>query len=160
DFTTDEDKGGASLVALISAPLWRRKFDAAPDVVGKSMNLDDRTYTIVGVLPSSFNLSPGVGIYAFIGQWDAPPLRSRSAALSLHGIGRIKPGVTVAQAQADLDRVMRNLAEAYPATNKGNGAKIDPLMETVTGEVGPILWMLLGAVGFVLLIACVNVSNL
>jgi predicted permease len=160
DFVTDEDKGGASLVALISAPLWKRKFDAAPDVVGKNMSLDDRSYTIIGVLPSSFNLSPSVEIYTLIGQWDAPPLRNRGAALSLHGIGRIKPGVTVAQAQADLDRVMRNLADAYPATNKGNGAKIDPLMESVTGDVRSILWMLLGAVGFVLLIACVNVSNL
>ena len=95
-----------------------------------------------------------------IGQWNNPALQNRSAALGLHGIGRLKPGVTIEQAQADLDRVMRNLADAYPEANRGNGAKLVPLKERMVGDIGPILWMLLGAVGFVLLIACVNVSNL
>jgi predicted permease len=95
-----------------------------------------------------------------MGQWDNPALQNRSAALGLHGIGRLKPGVTLAQAQADLDGVMRRLAEAYPEANRGNGAAIVPLKQRLVGNAAPILWMLLGAVGFVLLIACVNVSNL
>ena len=99
-------------------------------------------------------------VYVPIGQWNNPALQSRGAALGLHGIGRLKPGVTIEQAQADLDRVMRDLAAAYPETNRGNGAKLVPLKERMVGGIGPILWMLLGAVGFVLLIACVNVSNL
>ncbi len=89
-----------------------------------------------------------------------PRFRAAPQRLGLHGIGRLKPGVTIEQAQADLDRVMRDLAAAYPETNRGNGAKIVPLKERMVGDIGSILWLLLGAVGFVLLIACVNVSNL
>ncbi len=159
-FVAGEDESGAGPVVLISAALWQRKFAAAQDVVGKSLTLDDKNYSIVGVIPANFNLLRNVDVYVPIGQWNNPALKSRSAALSLHGIGRLKPGVTVGQAQSDLDRVMRDLAAAYPDTNKGNGAKIIPLKERMVGDIQSILLMLLGAVGFVLLIACVNVSNL
>ncbi|MDQ1558695.1 MAG: hypothetical protein QOD32_1755 [Pyrinomonadaceae bacterium] len=163
-FAPGEDERGAPPVALIGADLWRRKFNSAPDVLGKGINLDDRSYTVVGVIPVGFNLRVNVfrqsDVYVPIGQWETPMLQNRGAALSLHGVGRLKPGVTVEQAQADLDRVMRDLAAAYPATNSGNGAKVLPLKERIVGRLRPTLWMLLGAVGFVLLIACVNVSNL
>jgi predicted permease len=160
-FVPGEDENGASPVAVISAGFWQRKFGAVPEVLEKSLTLDNRTYTIVGVLPASFNLfSSGVDVYVPIGQWDHPGLRSRAAGLALHGIGRLKPGVTIEQAQADLDRVAQGLATTYPDTNKDMGAKIVPLKERVVGNVRPILLLLLGAVGFVLLIACVNVSNL
>jgi len=160
DFAPGEDERGVAPVVLISAELWQRKFNATPDALGKSLTLDDKSYTIVGVLPASFNLYRGTDVYAPIGQWNTPALQNRFAALGLHGIGRLKPGVTLAQAQADMDGVMRRLAEAYPEANRGNGAALVPLKERLVGDVGPILWMLLGAVGFVLLIACVNVSNL
>jgi putative ABC transport system permease protein len=159
-FLPGEDESGAAPVALISEDLWRRRFGSLPNVLEKGATLDDRSYTVVGVIPSSFNLLPGVDVYVPIGQWNNPALRNRGAALGLHGIGRLKPGVTIEQAQADLDRVMRDLAVAYPDTNKGNGAKIIPLKESVVGNIRSILLMLLGAVGFVLLIACVNVSSL
>jgi predicted permease len=160
DFAPGEDEPGAGPVVLISAELWQRKFNSESEVLGKSLTLDDKSYTIVGVLPASFNLYRGIDVYVPIGQWNTPALQNRSAALSLHGIGRLKPGVTLSQAQADLDRVMRDLAEAYPNNNRGNGASLVPLKELLVGDVRLILWMLLGAVGFVLLIACVNVSNL
>ena len=160
DFMPGEDERGAVPVVLISPNLWQRKFLASADVLGKSLTLDDKSYTIVGVLPASFNLYRGIDVYVPIGQWNTPALRSRMAALGLHGIGRLKPGVTLAQAQADLDRVMGDLAAAYPDANRGNGASLIPLKELLVGNVRLILWMLLGAVGFVLLIACVNVSNL
>jgi predicted permease len=160
DFALSEDERGAGPVVLISADLWQRKFSASPDAPGKSLTLDDKSYTIIGVLPASFKLYRGVDVYVPIGQWDNPGLQNRTAALGLHGIGRLKPGVTLAQAQADLDGVMRRLAAAYPEANRDNGAALVPLKERLVGDVGPILWMLLGAVGFVLLIACVNVSNL
>ncbi len=160
NFAPGEDAHGAGPVVLISAELWQRKFNASPDAIGKSLTLDDKSYAIIGVLPASFNLYRGTDVYVPIGQWNNPGLQNRSAALGLHGIGRLKPGVTLAQAQADLDGVMRRLAEAYPDANRGNGAALIPLKQRLVGDVGPILWMLLGAVGFVLLIACVNVSNL
>jgi putative ABC transport system permease protein len=159
-FATGEDERGAAPVVHISADLWQRKFGSAPDAVGKVLNLDDRSYTIIGVIPSSFTLLRGVDVYVPIGQWSNPALQSRAAALGLHGIGRMKPGVTIEQAQADLNRVMSDLAVAYPATNKGNGARVISLKEGMVGDFRSILLMLLGAVGFVLLIACVNVSNL
>jgi predicted permease len=164
NFTLSEDERGAAPVVIISAELWQRKFGAAPDVAGKSLTLDDRSYTIIGVIPASFNLRVSLfrsaDVYVPIGQWNNPALENRGAALALHGLGRLKPGVTIEQAHADLNRVMQNLAAAYPETNKGNGAKILPLKQRMVGGVGQILWLLLGAVGFVLLIACVNVSNL
>jgi predicted permease len=159
-FAPGEDEVGASPVAVISAELWRRKFGAAQDVLGKGLTLDDKSYAIIGVLPANFTLLGNVDVYVPIGQWNNPALKIRSAALGLHGIGRLKPGVTVEQGQVDLDRVMRDLAVAYPETNKGNGAKIIPLRQRLVGDIGATLWILLGAVGFVLLIACVNVSNL
>jgi predicted permease len=159
-FAPGEDEPGAGPVAMISADLWQRKFSAAPDVVSKSLTLDDKTYTIVGVIPANFSLFSGTQVYVPIGQWNNPALKRRSAALGLHGIGRMKPGITIAQAQADLNSIMGRLAETYPDTNRGNGAKVSPLKERMLGGIGPTLWLLLGAVGFVLLIACVNVSNL
>ncbi|MEP6706296.1 MAG: ABC transporter permease [Pyrinomonadaceae bacterium] len=159
-FAPGEDEPGAAPVVMISADLWQRKFGAAPDVVSKGLTLDEKTYTIIGVIPANFSLFPGSDVYVPIGQWNNPALKFRSAALGLHGIGRMKPGVTIGQAQADLSSIMGRLAETYPDTNRGNGAKVSPLKERMIGGIGPTLWLLLGAVGFVLLIACVNVSNL
>src|SRR5688572_9695039 len=159
-FAPGEDDPGAPPLVVISAGLWQHKFGAARDVVGKGMTLDDKSYTIVGVLPSRFPLFTATDVFVPIGQWNSPALKRRGAALGLHGIGRLKSGVTIEQGRADLNRVMLDLANAYPETNKGNGASVLPLKERLIGNIGPILWMLLGAVGFVLLIACVNVSNL
>ena len=160
DFAPGEDEPGAGPVVMISAGLWQRRFGGAPDVAGKSLTVDDKSYTIVGVLPASFTLYRDTDVYVPMGQWGNSGLQNRGAGLGLRGIGRLKPGVTLAQAQADLDGVMGRLAEVYPETNRGNGAALIPLKELLIGDVRPILWMLLGAVGFVLLIACVNVSNL
>jgi predicted permease len=159
-FAPGEDEPGAGPVAMISADLWQRKFGAAQDVVSKSVTLDDKTYTIIGVTPADFSLFRGTAVYVPIGQWNNPALKIRGAGLGLHGIGRLKPGVTVEQAQADLNSVMGRLAETYPDANRGNGSKVSRLKERMIGGIGPTLWLLLGAVGFVLLIACVNVSNL
>jgi predicted permease len=160
DFAPGEDERGAAPVVIISAELWQRRFGASPDTPGKSLTVDDRDYTIVGVLPASFTLYRGTDVYVPMGQWNNTGLQNRSAGMGLQGIGRLKPGVNLAQAQADMDGVMRRLAEVYPEANRGVGAAVIPLKARLVGDVGPNLWMLLGAVGFVLLIACVNVSNL
>src|SRR5437773_3571563 len=159
-FASGEDEPGVGPVVIITADLWDRKFGSATDVLSKTLTLDDKTYTIIGVMPASFSLFRGTDVYVPIGQWNSPALKSRSAGLGLHGFGRLKPGVTLEQAQADLSGVMRRLAVTYPDTNRGNDAKVSSLKARMIGGIGPTLWLLLGAVGFVLLIACVNVSNL
>ena len=159
-FTRDDDKAGGAPVALISSRLWDRKFSSAADITTKSITLDDKSYAIVGVIPVGSSLLRSTDVYVPIGQWTTPSLKNRGAALGLHGIGRLKPGVTLQQAQADLERIMANLAVDYPDTNKGHSSKLVALRERLLGGIEPILLMLFGAVGFVLLIACVNVSNL
>jgi predicted permease len=163
-FEEGEDEIGAGAIALISAGFWNRKFGSRQDVLGKGVALDGRNYTVVGVLPGSFNLQVGgfrpSEIYVPIGQWANPLLPNRAAGLGLHGIGRLKPGVTIEQARADLRRVTEDLAAAYPDADKGIGATLIPLKEQMVGDVRRLLLVLLAAVGCVLLIACVNVASL
>ncbi len=130
-FSPGEDERGREPVVVISAGLWQRKLSSAADAVGKALTLNDKPYTIVGVLPASFSFGTA-DVYVPIGQWNNPGLENRGAALGLHGIGRLKPGVTFEQAQADMDRVSLNLAEAYPDTNKNNKAKAS----ATQGETG------------------------
>ncbi len=141
-----------------------RKFSSTPDILGKNIALDARDYTIVGVIPADFHLDiPGFResqVYTPIGQWSNPLLLKRGAGLGFHGIGRLKAGVTIEQARADMEGVTRSLAEAFPDTDKGITAKVTPLKEQMVGHVRPLLLVLLAAVGFVLFIACVNIANL
>jgi predicted permease len=163
-FAQDEDQVGAGPVALISAGLWQRKFSSASDILGKNITLDAKDYTIIGVIPAKFRLAiPGfreAQVYVPIGQWSNPLLLQRGAGLGIHGVGRLKPGVTIEQARADMEAVTRNLAAAFPDADKGISAKLTPLKEQMIGRVRPLLLVLLAAVGFVLLIACANVANL
>jgi predicted permease len=163
-FAEGEDEIGASPIVLISEGLWNRKFGGAPDVVGQGLTLDGRMFTIVGVVPASFKLQVvsfrASDVYAPVGQWTNPLLPIRAAGLGFHGIGRLKPGVTIQQARADMKRVTADLTAAYPDADTGIGATLMPLKEQMVGYLRPILLVLLAAVGFVLLIACVNVANL
>jgi predicted permease len=163
-FEEGEDEFGASPMVIISAGFWSRKFGSAQDVLGKGLTLDGRSYSIVGVVPASFNLQVGAfratELYVPIGQWTNSALHLRMAGLGIHGIGRLKPGVTIQQARSDMARVTGHLADAYPDADKGIGATLIPLKEQMVGDVRRLLLVLLAAVGFVLLIACVNVANL
>ena len=159
NFTAEDDRNGADPVTIISDRLWARKFNSASDLVDKSITLDDRSYRVIGILPGSFK-GTVADVYVPIGAWSSPALQTRTAALGIHGVGRMKPGVSVEQAQADLNRIMATLAEMYPQANKGHGSKVIALKERLVGDVEPVLLMLFAAVGLVLLIACVNVSNL
>ena len=159
-FLPHEDEPGVTPTVLISHDLWQRKFAGDRDVITRTITLDDKSYYVIGVLPADFRFFQTGDVFVPIGQLDAPALKRRGAGMGLHGIGRLKPGVTVEQGRADLNRIYQSLAVTYPGTNKGNGAAVGSLKQRVTGEIGPTLWMLLGAVGFVLLIACVNVGNL
>jgi predicted permease len=163
-FEEGEDEFGASPIVIISEGFWNRKFGSAQDVLGKGLTLDGRSYSIVGVVPANFTLRVGdfraSELYVPIGQWTNPALHIRMAGLGIHGIGRLKPGVTIQQARSDMARVTGHLAEAYPEADKGIGATLVPLKEEMVGDVRQLLLVLLAAVGFVLLIACVNVANL
>ncbi|HEY1677768.1 MAG TPA: ABC transporter permease [Candidatus Sulfotelmatobacter sp.] len=163
-FAAGEDEVGAAPVAMISAGLWRRKFSSAPDILSKIITLDGKSYPIVGVVPANFHLSiPGFrdgDVYVPIGQWSNPILLQRGAGLGIHGLGRLKPGVTLAQARADMESVTTSLAAAFPDSDKSISAKLVPLKQQMVGGVRSYLTVLLAAVGFVLLIAVANVGNL
>jgi predicted permease len=163
-FVPGEDEIGAAPIAMISTGFWKRKLGASADAVGRTINLDGKSFTIVGVLPAGFDLALGsfrnVDIYVPLGQWSNPLLPKRGAGLGIHGLGRLKPGISIAEARADMEAVTRSLAAAYPDADKGIGAAVMSLKQTMVGNLRLLLLVLLAAVGFVLLIACVNVANL
>jgi len=164
--TAGEDRIGAAPVVLISEGFWQRKLGSSREILGRTLTLDGRGFAIVGVIPASFHVetvSAGLldrDVYVPMGQWNNNALSYRGAGLGIHGIARLKPGVTLEQARADMALVTQNLARAYPDTDRGLGATLVPLKEQIVGRVRPLLLVLLGAVGFVLLISCVNVANL
>jgi len=159
-FRSEEDQAGASPVVVISDALWKRRFASSPDVIGKSITLNGKAHTIVGVATGRIPGLSTTDVYVPIGQWTDPTFRDRHISMGMFATGRLKPGVTIEQARADMDLVAHNLALAYPDSNKGSGIALVPLKTDVVGDVRGILLVLLGAVSFVLLIACANVANL
>ena len=159
NFGAEEEHLGAQPVALIGAGFWQRKFGSSREVVGKTITLNGSQYTIVGVIPASFRLDRSNDVYVPLGQWSEPSFRDRNSHM-IEVEGRLKPGVTLAQGQADMDEVGRNLAAAYPAADSDKEIAVVPLKKDIVGDIQPYLLVLLGAVGFVLLIACANVANL
>jgi predicted permease len=161
NFRTDDDRAGAAPVVMLGGGLWKRKFGSSPDVVGKSIVLNGASYTIVGVVPPSFNFYGSErDLYTPAGQWTDPSFLDRRIEVSAHAIGRLKPGVTLAEAKADMDGISENLAAAYPEADKDIGLNLVSMKQDIVGNVQPFLIVLLAAVGFLLLIACANVANL
>ncbi|MFZ0413745.1 MAG: ABC transporter permease, partial [Candidatus Acidiferrales bacterium] len=160
-FRPEDDQLGAAPVVILGGGLWQRRFASSPDIVGKSIVLNGTSYTIIGVIPPSFTFyGADRDVYMPIGQWSDPMLRDRRIVFSSGMMGRLKPGVTVSEAQADLATVAHSLEVTYPDADKGIGALVASMKQDMVGNVRPFLLVLLGAVGFVLLIACVNVANL
>lgn len=160
-FQSGDDQPGAGPVVVLSGGLWSRKFGSSPDVLGKSLILNGMSYTVVGVIPSGFTFyGQDRDVYTPIGQWTDPSFRDRRISVSAHVIGRMKAGLSLAQAQADMDVISRNLAAAYPVANKQTGITLVSMKQDIVGNVQPLLIVLLAAVGFLLLIACANVANL
>jgi len=160
----EQDHLGGRPEVMISEHLWRTKFSGAPDISGRPMTLNGREYTIVGIVPGSFrldmqNFHTG-DVYIPVGQWTDVLFHERNVAMGMDAIARLKPGVTLQQARADMDRVAHNLAEEYPEANTDIGATVALLKEKIVGEIRPYLLVLLAGVFFVLMIACVNVANL
>ena len=163
-FLPSDGVKGAEPVVILSESLWRSRFGADSAVVGSSISLDKRPFTVVGVMPAAFRFplqGPATDIWIplvqdpLFGGW-----MSRAGGHWLNVLGRLKPGVTLATAQAEMDALSANLAREFPDVNTGWTARLVPFQEELVGNVRPALLVLLGAVGLVLLIACVNIANL
>ncbi|MGA2098923.1 MAG: ABC transporter permease [Candidatus Acidiferrum sp.] len=160
-FRPEEDQLGAAPIVVLGGGFWKRRFGSAPDIIGKPIVLNGASYTIVGVIPAEFTFyGQDRDVYTPIGQWSDPSFRDRRISVSAHSIGRLAPGVTLSQAQADMDGIARNLALAFPVADKNVGIVLVSMKEDIVGNVQPFLLVLLAAVGFLLLIACANVANL
>ncbi|HEV2198023.1 MAG TPA: ABC transporter permease [Candidatus Acidoferrum sp.] len=158
-FLPEEDRIGAPPVAILGYTFWQKHFDGRADVLGSTITLEQKQYTVVGVAPAGFKLyGDEPEIYAPLGQDPAGYLHNR-AAQPVHVVGRLRPGATLAQAQAEVALTGSHLAQAFANTNKGRSLQVKRLQPPV-GDVGSTLWLLLGAVGLVLLIACANVASL
>jgi len=163
-FFPEDGKRGAPPVVIVSENLWRGTLGADPKILGSSIILDKRPFTVVGIMPASFrspfiNSKPEVWIPLvqdpLFGSWMA-----RRGGHWLAVFARLKPGVSIAQAQAEMDAISARLASEYPAENKGWTVRLVPMQKEIVGDVRTALLVLLGAVGLVLLIACANIANL
>jgi predicted permease len=160
-FRPDDDHPGAAPVVILGGGFWKRKFGSSLEIIGKPILLNGTSYTIAGVIPSGFTFyGRDRDVYTPIGQWTDTNFRDRRVDVSSHGIGRLKAGVTLSLAKADMDGIAQNLATAYPEADKAVGITLVSMKEDIVGKVQPFLIVLLAAVGFLLLIACANVANL
>jgi putative ABC transport system permease protein len=158
-FLQEETQPSGPAVAILSHKVWVERFGASREALGRKIMLDDKPHTIIGVLPADF-------------PWLGKPLDGMTpaqfpkrdwrvhAGRFLRVVARLKPGVSLARAQGDMSKIARQLESEYPAFNKNWGVEIAPLADEFAADAGPALWVLMGAVGLVLLIACSNIANL
>ncbi|HEY7789957.1 MAG TPA: ABC transporter permease [Vicinamibacterales bacterium] len=164
-FLPSDARAGAPREALLSDAAWRQWFDADSSAVGRTITLDDQPYTIVGIMPAGFAFEGPADLWTLAphdipGAFPSQDITAVRDARFFYVLGRLNPGVTLAQAGAELRAISNQLALAYPATNAGQVANIIPLRTAQTGDVRPALLVLFGAVIFLLLVACANVANL
>jgi predicted permease len=165
-FQPDDDKADSPEVAVLSYGLWQRRFGGQQDIVGRQLTLNDEKFTVIGIMPPNFQFHiksrSGTGRPAEL--WSILPMRIRPGANErgrfLSSVGRLKDGVSAEQAAAELRTIEARLSDEAPQFNKNYSAEVLPLREQFFGNVRRPLWLMLGAVGFVLLIACANVANL
>lgn len=164
-FEPEEERPDGGSVVLLSHGFWQRTFGGAPSVLGQTLTLEGRPFTVIGVMPPSFDGAGSSGLTrnARTQIWMPLTLVEAGAARAMNFLdvfGRLKPGATLATAQAEVDAIMQRLANELPETNAGRGGRVLSLNEALVGNVESTLWLLLGAVVLVLLIACSNVANL
>jgi predicted permease len=160
-FTNDEDKPGAAPVVILSYGLWQRRFGGQTSILNQAITLNGKSYTVIGIMPQSYAYPTRAEMYVPVGQLsDQPGWQQRGNHPGLYGVARLKPGVTIEQADADMNTIAVNLEKQYPDSNPGNRVRLRPLMEIFVVDVRRALWVIFGAVGFVLLIACANIANL
>jgi len=159
DLLPSEEKPGTAPVALLSYQLWQSHLGGDPAVIGRSITLDGRSFSIVGVLPATFRFLDTTDVIVPIG-FFAADFTDRAQRGDTDVVGRLAPGVTLSQAALEMNTIAARLAQQYPQTNHGFGAHLESLREAFTGDTRLAVLVLFGAVVFVLLIACVNVANL
>jgi predicted permease len=163
-FVPADDRLGAAPVVLISEQFWQRKFGASPTAIGQTLRLAGASHVIVGVIPATFRYDARnfhrSEVYVPIGASNAPGFRDRKVTMAMDVVGRLKPDVTLARAQEEMQALAQGLAAQYPDANKGTGVTLVPLAADLVGPIRPLLLLLATAVIFVLLIAGVNVANL
>ncbi len=164
-FTNDEDKPGGTPVVVLSYGLWQRRFGGQTSILNQAITLNNKSYTVIGIMPDTFGgPSPGSSraeMFVPVGQLsDQSDWKERGNHPGLYGVGRLRPGVTMQQADADMNTIAANLEKQYPESNEGNRVRLRPMLEIYVSDVRRALWVLFAAVGFVLLIACANIANL
>src|SRR5262249_53936401 len=166
DFSADDEKGGHAPVAVISHALWQRSFGSSPDIEGRSVVIDGKLHTVIGVAPPGFDYPHGNDVWLpprrtvpELGQDIGDETLVRGLGY-LGAIARLGPGIMLEQAQSEMTGINSRLVEQYPDANADLTVKVSPLRETQVGAARPMLLLLFGAVGLLMLIACANVANL
>ena len=163
DFDASEEKAGTPPVILLSYSLWQSHFGGDPNIVGRTIKLDDRSFTIVGVLPSNYRSLDKTDVMLPIGVWatdNSEDAKERGSRGDLGVIGRLATGVSLTKARAEMEGIAARLATEYPASNDRFGVALQPIRDAFVSDIRPAILVLFGAVMFVLLIACANVANL
>jgi len=160
DFYAGEDSPGAARSVLLSYGAWKQRFSGRPEVVGQPVTLDDETYTIIGVLPAEFYFAPRGRADFWTTFHDPNDCEQRRDCHNMFGLARLKDGVAMKTADAEMVAIAARLEKEYPGTNHGQGAVVMPLSEAIVGDIRPLLLMLMSCAALLLLIACVNVSSL
>jgi predicted permease len=158
-FQPEEDRPGAAPVAIISRGLWQQHFGGDPSAIGRTLVFDGKSYTVIGIAPAGFQLSGDADVFTLLGQSADPRMQNRRARF-IHVMARLRPGVTLAEAQSEIALIARHLAMQYPKSNEDLTMRVQPLQQELVGDVRGTLWLLLATVGLVLLIACVNIASL
>jgi putative ABC transport system permease protein len=161
NFLPEEDRANANPTCILSYGLWQRRFGADPKIIGRVLTLNSESYTVIGVMPKNYRFGSPTDVFVPMGLREAGEmLNQRDNHPGIYAYARLKPGVTFEQAEVEMKSIAQRLGQAYPKENAGNSVTLIPLREYFVGDIRPSLLILLGAVGFVLLIACANVANL
>jgi putative ABC transport system permease protein len=159
-FLAEEDRAGGAPVALLSHGLWQRRFGGSPDIIGKTINLDLQPYTIVGILPNGFQILQPADVFLPFMPWAKTLPDDRNWHPGIIPLAKLKQGVSREQARVEMVGITKRLEQQYPDYNTGTSADVVGLQDQIVQNSRPALLLLLGAVSFVLLIACANVANL
>ena len=160
EFSPQEDQRGGTPVVIISDRLWRNRFGASPQALGRLVTLGGVDYTIVGILSANFHFIGDADVYLPLGQHNPLLLEARGSHDSMVAIARLISGVSISQAQTEMSSIQARLDQLYPDTDRGLGIDVAPLKQMIVGDVRDTLLLVWGAVGLILLITCANVANL